>query len=38
VGILDNWRDPQKLVPLTSRQTSDAAKAEEPVGEMLSVE
>lgn len=37
VGILDNWRDPQKLVPLTGKQT-DSGKAKEPVGEMLSVE
>jgi hypothetical protein len=36
VGILDNWRDPQKMPSET--QGSSTGKTKEPVGEMLRVE
>src|SRR5918912_285397 len=34
VGILDNWRDPQKM----PGETQGASKAKEPVGQMLNAE
>ena len=38
VGILDNWRDPQKIMPAAGTQASAKSPSKETIGEILRVE